>query len=181
MHGINGAGAGVRSFSNINVNAFGTVAQGPPLSQFVGKTDEQTSVQQQQSPKKTRIMKKSVLRKKKMDGKSASASVGNASGKTIDVTPSDVPLNLKKKDKPYQCEKCPKRYSSRGVMSRHMKEAHNPNDPQFPCYYCAAKFRTGPARLGHMKKLHPEALESLRCPVCGRQSNTLSGKRNHMM
>ncbi|CAL8074109.1 unnamed protein product [Orchesella dallaii] len=83
-------------------------------------------------------------------------------------------------DKPVKCPECSKSYSSRGVMSRHMKEVHQ-LEPQFTCFYCPLKFRNGPIRLEHMTSVHPDDMSSITCPYCKRRSQSVAGKRNHMM
>lgn len=131
------------------------------------------------------VLKKKTDKAEKRNAVVNSVDISGTSASSPPEYGANLPLNLKKKLKrpsecSVKCNICGKSYSSKGVMSRHIKEAHQA-DPQFPCFYCPNKFRNGPARLEHMNTSHPEDMNSSLCPYCMRKSSSVAGKRNHMM
>lgn len=84
--------------------------------------------------------------------------------------------NFESKEKPYQCNNCPKVFSRKEHLTRH-KITHTTETP-YHCKLCPVKFTSDGSLLYHVKRYHT-MIKSHKCQFCDLKVWTASQKKEH--
>ena len=84
-------------------------------------------------------------------------------------------MNVHTGEKPYECDLCHMKLSSRCALSNHKARAHSKGNGGNKCYICGKAFRTAFARNSHHlehteeeRRLHNVVVKMFTCNICGK-------------
>lgn len=89
-----------------------------------------------------------------------------------------IVMNPGSLNKTLQCNICPKKFSAKNILARHIRECHS--TPQFTCDICLKTFKARRSVRRHIKTSHVKTMTKFKCAQCDGKFTRSSGLQIHL-